>query len=1226
MAKKRTVHVDVIVDDKGTTKKLAIDSKRLAEGLEKGSKGTKDFDRNLRGVIQTSAAGGRNFAALAQGIAGGIVPVYAAFAAQVFAIGAAFRFLKDAGDLATLEKGQIAYASSTGIALKTLTTRIQEATDSQIAFQDAAQAAAIGTAAGLSADQLTRLGTAAKDASIILGRDVTDSFNRLVRGVTKAEPELLDELGIILRLKDATETYAASLGKSANDLSQFEKSQAVANDVLGQAEQKYGEIIAIVNPSVNVFNKFGKAFDDIVNSVKRGLDKLAPLFEKLAENPFATLLLAAPLLQGFLKVMVPGFDELGKKAVGALDGIGSGLEKAKRNADMEFTSLQLLSGDAQAANEFIKLTNEELIDLADSSETGFLGLKKLQAGGELAGKTITKNLNDAKNATGVFADMPNAVRKKYVKLFADLQIASKATNSKMKADFAKGTSFIRLQFTKLGLHIKRTFLGAVNASKNAVRGIMKNFGKLASGIGIVSIAFSFLPERFTKFMESIDDPRLRNFLDELKSMNIEFSKLQEIQEVYNKAFFNTGKTAARVLRDIGNASATISGERYRELLVPFFEAIQKRVGSRVAGDFADINLLIDEQEKAFKTLSKTIDATNLDKSSKAGAEYKKQLDAILVSIDKARKGDNVTLNIDAFLRAKAEFEDIGRTIDGVITRTKDIRDAFNEAFTGLVTKGPNADLLANLQAQVEAYKKIEKDGTGAQGANLVLAQASVKMHRELLEVLEAQRQAHIDIKRAEISRGHVTRKLTAFATARGKVLIDNVMQEMAANQKIADIQSDIDSLVGFHIAKNSTLTKDQETQLEILIRQRQEQELIAENLTKQRDSMYELGQAVKQGLESGLETNIYDLLVGTENDLKAAAVKIAETVYESLAKRLSGQLTDLILQAIGQQSDEKKIRDLYEQIFIKGGQDFGKEFKLELGRITTGQKEAGFKDPGAGLTPDGSVVRDTVTVRGTGTREEQNEAFDEMVKQILSNVYDKATGALKVKITNIQEQAEAIGSSFMNKLKDAGAAVSEATDKAAERLGNLKNPSSLTNSNTSESKNAAKNSDSAATQQDASVNNLAASNTILAASNRMASIGLSGGSTRDVVTSGVLSVLEMIGGEAVKGAMARYGGVMKPYSDGGIARGRNAGYPAILHGTEAVVPLPNGNSIPVEMTGSGGGVNNVSVSVNMGDGTTNVEGGEQGGVNLGKVIAGAVQEELQRQKRPGGILSPLGVA
>ena len=219
MAKKRTVFVNVVVDDKGTTKKLAIDSKRLSDGLQKGAKGTKDFDRNLRGVIGTSQAGGRNFAAMAQGITGGIVPAYAAFAAQVFAIGAAFRFLREAGDLKTLEAGQIAYASATGKALNTLTKSIQAATDNQIAFQDAAQAAAIGTAAGLSSSQLERLGGAAKDVSIVLGRDVTDSFNRLVRGVTKAEPELLDELGIVLRLKDATEEYARALGKNASDLS-----------------------------------------------------------------------------------------------------------------------------------------------------------------------------------------------------------------------------------------------------------------------------------------------------------------------------------------------------------------------------------------------------------------------------------------------------------------------------------------------------------------------------------------------------------------------------------------------------------------------------------------------------------------------------------------------------------------------------------------------------------------------------------------------------------------------------------------------------------------------------------------------------------------------------------------------------------------------------------------------------------------------------------------------
>ena len=103
------------------------------------------------------------------------------------------------------------------------------------------------------------------------------------------------------------------------------------------------------------------------------------------------------------------------------------------------------------------------------------------------------------------------------------------------------------------------------------------------------------------------------------------------------------------------------------------------------------------------------------------------------------------------------------------------------------------------------------------------------------------------------------------------------------------------------------------------------------------------------------------------------------------------------------------------------------------------------------------------------------------------------------------------------------------------------------------------------------------------------------------------------------------------YATGGIARGPNAGYPAILHGTEAVVPLPNGKDIPVEMKGGGTSQqNNVTVNVtvdNQGQGTTesSQSDGERGG-QLGAVISMAVQKELQNQKRPGGILSPYGVS
>jgi hypothetical protein len=89
------------------------------------------------------------------------------------------------------------------------------------------------------------------------------------------------------------------------------------------------------------------------------------------------------------------------------------------------------------------------------------------------------------------------------------------------------------------------------------------------------------------------------------------------------------------------------------------------------------------------------------------------------------------------------------------------------------------------------------------------------------------------------------------------------------------------------------------------------------------------------------------------------------------------------------------------------------------------------------------------------------------------------------------------------------------------------------------------------------------------------------------------------------------------FATGGISRGPTSGYPATLHGTEAVVPLPNGRAIPVEMTGGG---TSVVVNVNMATGEMDVSSGERDGELLGKALSEAVQAELIRQKRPGGIL------
>jgi hypothetical protein len=92
----------------------------------------------------------------------------------------------------------------------------------------------------------------------------------------------------------------------------------------------------------------------------------------------------------------------------------------------------------------------------------------------------------------------------------------------------------------------------------------------------------------------------------------------------------------------------------------------------------------------------------------------------------------------------------------------------------------------------------------------------------------------------------------------------------------------------------------------------------------------------------------------------------------------------------------------------------------------------------------------------------------------------------------------------------------------------------------------------------------------------------------------------------------------KRFGTGGIATS-----PTIMVGegryNEAVVPLPDGRRIPVEMMGSGAGQNNVTINIDAGGNASSTGNAEQAHA-LGMSIQAAVMETLQREKRPGGVL------
>ena len=330
------------VDSDGGLQMVSREANDAADATENLTKKRDNYKRGEKGVSQQSANGTKNFSKMRDAIggSGGLVSAYAALAANVFALTAAFNFLKRAADLSILQASQESFAASSGVALQSITSRLQNASGGMLQFRDAAQAAAIATAKGFSPKQMEDLAAGAQKAAAALGRDFQDAFDRLVRGASKAEPELLDELGITLRLADATEKYGRIIGKNAKELTASERSQAVLLETQRQLNEMYGNQEAVANP----YQQLAKTFDDLINKITQGV---LPVFNAIADvinrSVVATLAVFGMLGVSIIKQM----DFLGPLQ----DKWGSYTAGVKASVEESKASIQAMKDEIAATTE-----------------------------------------------------------------------------------------------------------------------------------------------------------------------------------------------------------------------------------------------------------------------------------------------------------------------------------------------------------------------------------------------------------------------------------------------------------------------------------------------------------------------------------------------------------------------------------------------------------------------------------------------------------------------------------------------------------------------------------------------------------------------------------------------------------------------------------------------------------------------------------------------------------
>ena len=315
-----------------------------------------------QGVVGASSAA-RSFSKLNQTIGsgnGGLVGAYATLAANTFAVSAAFNALRSAQQAEMVLKGLEEQGARTGRSLTVASDRLREVVGFGISATESMSATALFTSGGFSTEELERLGKVAQNTSLALGRNLPDSLDRLIKGTTKLEPELLDELGIMTKLGDATSTYALQNNKSALSLSAFEKRQAFLNAVLAEGELKFGGLNDKIE--VNPYDKLAASFDNLTKETLGFVNNslgVADVVKFLSQSTFGlvgALLLFASTIQ---KTLLGSLMDLSKASA---ERAGKAKEEAEQIRQQ--VALELKNAKATVSTELAKKRQIAITELS----------------------------------------------------------------------------------------------------------------------------------------------------------------------------------------------------------------------------------------------------------------------------------------------------------------------------------------------------------------------------------------------------------------------------------------------------------------------------------------------------------------------------------------------------------------------------------------------------------------------------------------------------------------------------------------------------------------------------------------------------------------------------------------------------------------------------------------------------------------------------------------------
>lgn len=228
---------------------------------------------------------------------------------------------------------------------------------------------------GDNAERIPEIMEIARKASALFGGDLIQNFENISQAIASGNVKSLRNLGIIIDTEAAQKKYAESLGISISQLSEVGKRQAIANEALVQAQQKFANVDESSAKATKAFKRMGVAggelYDGIAdlvsqssvlstvfNAVAIGLNSITPSKAPSMVEQYTREIENANLRIQKFKELIEERTKAAEKADASMFKNGDSIRRNIKNYEAEIVSLQKVIDLKKA---FISATNEEAL-------------------------------------------------------------------------------------------------------------------------------------------------------------------------------------------------------------------------------------------------------------------------------------------------------------------------------------------------------------------------------------------------------------------------------------------------------------------------------------------------------------------------------------------------------------------------------------------------------------------------------------------------------------------------------------------------------------------------------------------------------------------------------------------------------------------------------------------------------------------------------------------------